>query len=101
MKKGKYYYCWDTYTDANFFMIGLSNMKPLESDPNRCDVKYLLSNEDKGKFQTNTRWCYISSFRNYREATPFEIQWLKQSIKENRYVPKDQIKWKSSYEIYY
>lgn len=36
-----------------------------------------------------------------REATSFEIQWLKQCIKENRYVPKNEIKWKSSYEIYY
>lgn len=108
MEKGKYYYVEDVelnYHNDNFFMIGLSSSKmiPHESqgDDKRANYKYMISNYDGGKIQKNNMWCYKSNDRTYREANSLEIRWLKQCIKENRYVPKDQVKWKSSYEIYY
>lgn len=89
LKLNKYYYT--TYKDQGFYIFYHEEFYGynwcLNSKPTR--FYHASGLHDK------------NGFTDFRKATLFEIQWLKECIKENRYVSKDEVKWKSSYEIYY
>lgn len=54
---------------------------------------------NKGSFSKRTGLHNQNGFIDYREATSQEIKWLETCIKENRYIPFEDIKFNSELEI--
>ncbi len=97
MEVGKYYRVDDIEDD--WWMIGkVTEVGELEDDGNwRGEALTINSN----KYFESSGWCYKSEdgSRDYREATPSEIAWLDECIKQNKYVEESEV-INSNYEIY-
>jgi hypothetical protein len=75
---------------GNFWMIGLViNPDNEESDSESCrgDATFINSNK---RFNINSCWCYHTLNRTNRLASEEEQHWLRECIRLNKYIEKDE-----------
>lgn len=76
--------------EGNFWMIGLViNPDNEKSDSESCkgDATFINSNK---RFNINSCWCYHALNRTNRLASEEEQHWLRECIRLNKYIEKDE-----------
>lgn len=84
MEKGGAYFV----QEGGFWMLGICD-DPTDYDGkkdgnDRCFASYICSDRFIKK---NSRWCYHSKYRTYREATPTECEHLLKCLQDNVFRP--------------
>lgn len=90
-------------TNSSFWMIGRVSIGNNGDNNGGLRGQALHKIDSSSLFEKNRTWCYKSSYRNYRLATPEEIYWLDKCIKADKFISKNEIdfsKMTQTYEIY-
>lgn len=90
-------------TSNNFWMIGRVSIGNNGDNNGGLRGQALDKIDSVSCFEKNRDWCYKSSDRDYRLATPEEIYWLDQCIEAGKFIQKEHIdfsKIQNNYEIY-
>lgn len=99
---GEIYYCWDGNEHSPKYGMIFNYTKEKEigvcQNQYNCYIdNYISITEDEFKIPKSNYICYkdINSYdsRECRLATPFEKQWFYECNKQDKFIPKDQIKF--------
>jgi hypothetical protein len=98
MEIGKIYFVKDK-APGTFWMLGRCTGEDLESDEPQYRRNNSTRIDSNNMFFEDSCWCYESiEGRTYREATQEEIIWFEECERQEKFIPKEQIKF--AYEIY-